>query len=111
MDEVGDYGFHESTVTAICLNNKKFRIELDGVLVQNEGRKVELTVCSVVKVLVDDVESSGEVGMEAEDGEVLSLILSSNKLLVIIEWHDFSNNHIFTKSYCAIGDSVSSFLK
>ncbi len=98
--------FDEATVTGFCKYDAVLKLELEDVLV-GEGRSdVVLTVEPVTNVFVEG-ELSNEPLMAAEDGEVISLELSDDGFVLVVEWNNFTPRRMFTKSYKIIGGNVS----
>ncbi len=98
--------FDEATVTGFYKYDALLKLELEDVLVGERKSDVVVTVSAVTNVFVDG-ELSDESLMAAEDGEVLSLELSDDGFLLIIEWNIFTPRRMFTKSYKIVGGNVS----
>lgn len=106
MSSLERTSFHEATVISFCKYDADLKLELEDVLIDKDKSHVVLAVSPVTDVFVDGELSDGSL-METSDGEVLSLDLSNDGFSVIVEWHDFTQGEMFTKSYRILGGNVS----
>lgn len=98
--------FHESTVRFFSANNAIVELGLEDVLL--DGKKVDIILkMSTVSWLSRDREPANSLGMEADDGEVLTLDINDEGFTLIIEWHDFKNKKSSTKYYEIYGNNIS----
>jgi len=70
---------------------------------------MSINVTNVSYLIVDSVEQNIQFElnlMAGRDGEVIKVDATSHEVALIVEWHDFLEGIIFTKSYRIVGEWV-----
>ena len=99
-------GFHGSSIIGFASSTGTLILDLEDVLIEGEKRCVSLRM-EGLRDLTRDGQPVDFMRMEAEDGEVLTLGISPNRLDLICEWNDFENHARHTHSYVCIADAVT----
>jgi hypothetical protein len=84
-------------------------LKLDDVLVEGKRTSMSINVTNVSYLIVDSVEQNIQFElnlMAGRDGEVIKVAATSHEVALIVEWHDFLEGIIFTKSYRIVGEWV-----
>lgn len=94
------FSFHESTIMAFQVIHNNCYIILGDIVINEISVKVKIEIDEVSKIFVDSKKSSKKsLTMFSEDGEILSLKISSSMLDILIEWNDFSEKIYTTRHY------------
>lgn len=97
--------FHESTLKNLSMTNHEVKLEIEDARIDGKKSRVLIDVESTQRLLVDG-NLSETLDLEAEDGEVLTLVVLDKSLKIIIEWNDFSSRRAWTKSYEIFGKRI-----
>src|SRR5260221_3516075 len=106
MPEINEISFHESTVVSFKKVADDVRLDLIEVNVLGTLMSANICIEHADKIFIDD-EPAGTVEMVFDDGEVLSLDISSDDLKLLVEWNDFKNNCAILKSYYIHGKNAA----
>lgn len=98
-------GFHESSIIGFRSTTDALTLDLEGVLLEGQKQTVSIKL-EGLRDLTRDGQRIAAVQMEAEDGEVLTLELSPNRLYMVCEWNDFRNRKRHTRSYTCDCDAL-----
>jgi hypothetical protein len=105
METILNGGFHESTITTLALDGSTMTIGLEGVHRRNTIQDLVVIFLGVREVLVDGVPR-GRIGMESDDGEVLTLDQTGNLIELIVLWNEYSPRKSTTASYRFVCEAV-----
>lgn len=86
---VSKISFHESAIRDIHTLSRAITIVVDEVLVESVKSSVQIELRDVMSVHRDGVLIDS-LKMEKEDGEILSLSMTSTGIELVVEWNDFS---------------------
>lgn len=107
MTALKQMNFHEATVVAFRRSDSAVMLELEDVLVGGAKSNVALRISPVYSLSIDDEPHDGEELLEYDDGEVLSLEMSDECVVLNVEWNDFSSGASCTKSYKILAGGIS----
>jgi hypothetical protein len=106
MPSIPQFDFDDSTVTALRFEREIVILELEDVQLSDDDlRKASIRLTGVHSIIRDGM-AVDNLGMECEDGEVLTLEYTPKTLHLIVEWNDFKKHHSVTHSYKIECDSV-----
>jgi hypothetical protein len=95
---VSKISFHESTIRDIHTLSRVITIVVNEALVESVKSSVQIELRDVMSVHRDGVLIDS-LKMEKEDGEILSLSMTSTGIELVVEWNDFSPLVSDTRAY------------
>ena len=100
MIEFDDILFHESTILDLSKKEGTISIKVTDAEVGHNGKRISVLVVfyGVCELKIDNVISKN-LGMECEDGEIVTLRRDGDGVFLLVTWHDFKTKSIITKSY------------
>lgn len=99
-------GFHEATVAGLKCIGTHCYFWLEGVTQVNESCVTGCLVLNRVSSIYVDDSPVTEIGMEAEDGEVIDLECTGTELNAIVQWNNFAVRDKFLRHYRLVFDSA-----
>jgi len=99
---MSEISFHEATVLSFRADRQRFIMRLEGVFYRDAFHECTVEMTPVERIETD-AGPAESLEMPTEDGEILTLDLSQDRVFAIIEWNDFAARTHQTRSYTITG--------
>ena len=100
MKNIRQICFHGSSLTKFLQEDHTVIIEIEDVLFDTSICNFRIKCLNVEEIKTDE-DTICEAAMALPDGEILTLRINEkeNELFMLVQWYDFKDKTLFTKSY------------